>query len=87
MTASESPKGEKLFRFLASLMLRRFYGTVTIRFEAGTVTHIETATRRVWDYEHLPVGEYPGAASVVDPPSALRPASSTGHAVSEEHVT
>ncbi len=29
------PRGEKLFRFLAALMLDRFYGTVTIRFEAA----------------------------------------------------
>ena len=28
-------KGEKLFKFLASLTLRKFYGTVTIRFEAA----------------------------------------------------
>jgi len=48
------PRGEKLFKFLASLMLRRFYGIVTIRFEAGKVTHVETDTRRVWQYKNLP---------------------------------
>ena len=48
------PRGEKLFRFLASLILREFYGTVTIRFEAGKVTHVETETRRVWQYKDLP---------------------------------
>jgi len=29
------PKGEKLCKFLASLMMRGFYGTVTIHFESG----------------------------------------------------
>ena len=43
-------KGEKLFKFLASLILREFYGTVTIRFEAGKVTHVATETRRTWRY-------------------------------------
>ena len=46
-------KGEKLFKFLASLILREFYGTVTIRFEAGRVTHVETETRRMWRYQDL----------------------------------
>jgi len=46
-------KGEKLFRFLASLILREFYGTVTIRFEAGKVTHVEADTRRTWQYKDL----------------------------------
>ena len=47
-------KGEKLFRFLASLILREFYGTVTIRFESGKVTHVETQTRQIWEYRDLP---------------------------------
>ncbi len=47
-------RGEKLFKFLASLMLRRFYGTVTIRFESGKVTHVETETGRTWQYKDLP---------------------------------
>jgi len=42
------PKGEKLFKFLASVILRGLYGTVIIRFEAGKVTHIEAETRRKW---------------------------------------
>ena len=46
--------GEKLFRFLASLILREFYGTVIIRFEGGKVTHVETQTRRMWQYKDLP---------------------------------
>ena len=45
---------EKLLRFLASLVLREFYGTVTIRFEGGKVTHVETETRRMWRYKDLP---------------------------------
>ena len=40
--------GEKLFHFLAKLILEKFYGSVTIKFEAGKVTHVETETRRVW---------------------------------------
>ena len=45
--------GEKLFKFLARLTLEKFYGTVTIRFEHGKVTHVETATRRTWGYKDL----------------------------------
>ena len=51
--------GEKLFHFLAKLILDRFYGSVTIRFEHGKVTHVETETRRAWEYKNLPS---PGAA-------------------------
>ncbi|GAG00875.1 unnamed protein product, partial [marine sediment metagenome] len=47
-------RGERPFRLLANLMLRRFYGSVTIKFEAGKVTHVETETRRVWQYKDLP---------------------------------
>ena len=47
------PRGEKLFRFLGDLMLRKFYGTVIIRFEAGKVTHVETETWRMWQYRDL----------------------------------
>jgi len=50
------PTGEKLFRFLASLILREFYGMVTIRLERGKVTHVETETRRLWQYRDLPEG-------------------------------
>ena len=35
--------GEKLFHFLASLILDKFYGTVTIRFESGKVTHVDVS--------------------------------------------
>jgi len=48
------PGGEKLFRFLARLMLRGFCGTVTMRFEAGKATYIETETRQTWRYQDLP---------------------------------
>lgn len=54
------PRGEKLFRFLASLILHQFYGTVTIHFEGGKVTHVATETRRSWQYGDLP--EEPAAA-------------------------
>jgi len=46
--------GEKLFKFLARLILDRFYGSVTIKFEHGKVTHVETETRRMWEYGSLP---------------------------------
>ena len=48
--------GEKLFKFLAGLILGRFYGSVTIKFEHGKVTHVETETRRHWQYRDLPSG-------------------------------
>ncbi len=57
MTPAELPRGEKLFRFLAGLMLQRFYGTVTIRFESGKVTHVEAVSGRVWAYRDLPDGK------------------------------
>ena len=46
--------GEKLFHFLAMLILDKFYGSVTIRFEHGKVTHVETETKRMWQYKDLP---------------------------------
>jgi len=46
--------GEKLFHFLARLILEKFYGSVIIKFEAGKVTHVETETRRAWQYKDLP---------------------------------
>ena len=49
------PRGEKLLKFLASLMLQDFYGVVIIRMEAGKVTHVEIETRRTWQYRDLPV--------------------------------
>ena len=49
---------ERLFRFLADLMRHKFYGSVIIRLEAGKVTHVETETRRTWQYKDLP--EEPG---------------------------
>jgi len=35
-------------------MMRDFYGTVTIRFEAGKVTQVEAEARRTWRYRDLP---------------------------------
>jgi len=46
--------GEKLFHFLARLILDKFYGSVAIKFEAGKVTHVEMETRRMWQYKDLP---------------------------------
>lgn len=46
--------GEKLFTFLRRLALDRFFGSVTIKFEHGKVTHVETETRRMWKYKDLP---------------------------------
>ena len=46
--------GEKLFKFLARLILEKVYGPVTIKFEAGKVTHAEAETRRAWPYKNLP---------------------------------
>ncbi len=48
------PRGERLFKFLAGLMLKQFFGTVTMRFESGKVTHVQTETRRSWEYRNLP---------------------------------
>ena len=47
------PKGGKLFRSLAALMLRRSCGTATIGLEIGNVTHVKTETRRTWRYRSL----------------------------------
>jgi hypothetical protein len=48
------PRAGKLFRFLAGLILQWFYGTATIRFEDGKVTHVEVETPRRWEYRELP---------------------------------
>ena len=52
--ASPMPRGEKLFRFPPDLMLRDFYGTVTIRFQGGKVMHVETKSRWMWRHKYLP---------------------------------
>ena len=46
--------GETPFRVLSSSVLQRSYGTVIIRSEGGKVTHVETETRRMWQYKDLP---------------------------------
>ena len=48
---------ERLFRFLASLMMCDFYGSVAIRFGAGKVTHAATEARRIWQYSCLAATE------------------------------
>ena len=48
------PKGERLCRFLASVMLHQCHGIAIILFEGGKVTHVETETRRTWQYKDLP---------------------------------
>jgi hypothetical protein len=47
-------RGERLFKFLAGLILDRLYGSVTIKFEHGKVAHVEQETRRLWQYKDLP---------------------------------
>jgi len=59
--------GERLFKFLAGLILDRFYGSVIIKFEHGKVTHVETETRRHWQYKELP-----GPASTCEGGGAVR---------------
>jgi len=46
--------GQKLLHFLAKLILEEFYGSVTIRFQDGKVTHVETETKRMWQHKDLP---------------------------------
>jgi hypothetical protein len=66
------PQAEKLFRFPARLMLRRFYGTAIIRFEAGKVTHVQTETRRMW--RHRDLLDEPGSTPIPEPyPSRASP--------------
>lgn len=48
---------ERLARFLARFFVERFFGTVTIKFENGKVTHVEVITRQTWQYKDLPVEE------------------------------
>ena len=48
------PGGDRLFKFLAGLMVRRFHGTITIRFQEGKATHVTAESRRTWEYRHLP---------------------------------
>lgn len=46
--------GTKLFKFLASLIMDKFYGSVKIKFENGKITHIEKDTHQVFEYRNLP---------------------------------
>jgi len=45
---------EKLIRFLQKLFADKFYGTITIKFENGKATHIETTSINKWQYKDLP---------------------------------
>ena len=45
---------ENRSRLPGSLALGKFYGTVTIRFEAGKLMHVETQARRTWRSQDLP---------------------------------
>jgi len=45
---------EKPFRFLADSTLHDFYGVVIMRMAAVKVTHVETETRRSWQYKDMP---------------------------------
>ena len=44
-------------------MVGTFYGSVTIKFEGGKVTHVEVLDRRVWEYQRLP-DRMPGLSGV-----------------------
>ena len=46
--------GEKLFRFLEALMVERFHGIVTVKFQNGKATHVDVETRRSYEYRELP---------------------------------
>jgi aminoglycoside/choline kinase family phosphotransferase len=52
------PKGERLFRLLAVLMMSRFYGKVIIRFQDGKATYAETDIPRTWQYQDRPGRRY-----------------------------
>ena len=45
---------EKLFKFLRQFFTGKFFGSITIRFESGKVTHVEVQSRRVFEYGELP---------------------------------
>lgn len=45
---------DRLFSFLRRFFADRFYGTVTIKFECGKVTHVEIESRRTYEYKDLP---------------------------------
>jgi len=54
----------KLFQFLRGLALDRFFGTVTIKFEHGKVTHVEAETRRAWQYKVFPASQQPAKSAI-----------------------
>ena len=44
---------EKLFRFLRRFFSREFFGTITMRFESGKVTHVDVETKRSYRYRDI----------------------------------
>ena len=46
--------GGKPSKLPAALILDKFCATVTIRIESRKVMHVETETRRTWQYQALP---------------------------------
>jgi len=48
---------ERLFEFLKKFFAEKFYGTISIKFECGKVTHVEIQSKRVLSYQDLMSGE------------------------------
>ena len=44
----------KLFRFLQRFFGRDFFGTTTLRFEGGKVTHVDVETKRSYRFKDIP---------------------------------
>jgi len=45
---------EKLFGFLQRFFGRDFFGTITLRFESGKVTHVDVETKRSYRFRDIP---------------------------------
>ena len=43
----------KLFGFLRQFFQGRFFGTITIRFESGKVSHVTVETKQLLEYKEL----------------------------------
>ena len=53
--------GAQKIGHVGNVSFNKFYGTVTIKFEHGKVTHVEMNTRRSYKFKDLPRDEaYPG---------------------------
>jgi len=44
---------ERLFSFLRRFFGRSFFGTITLRFESGKVTHVDVETKRSYRYRDI----------------------------------